>query len=190
MPDLNEAIFRAINGWPSSLEPFMGFFAVATNYLGVRLALLALVIFLIWKGGKYRMTGISALIAFPIADGLTNFLKNVYPVARPCNVLADAIHHGVGCSNTMGTASAHSANMAAVALVFTYYLGRWGWPWIAIALITGISRVYHAAHYPAQVLAGWTCGLLVASLVIAVGQRLQKKPESVSVSEPDEKLPT
>lgn len=164
----------------------MRFFAEATNYLGVRLALLALVVFLVWRGGSHRRAGICALIAFPIADGLTNSLKHLFPMGRPCNLLPNVINHGVGCSASMGTASAHSANMAAIAFVFTYYLRGWGAPWIVIALITGVSRVYHGAHYPSQVAAGWFCGCLVALAVVSVEKAIRKKPADVSTAKSDE----
>lgn len=191
MVDLNEAVFRAINRWPSGLDPFMGFFAEATNYLGVRIALLALVVYLIWRGGMHRRAGVGALVAVALANTLTDVFKKGYPTPRPCNQIPDAIQHGIGCSSSFGTASAHSANMAAVAFVFTVCLGRkWGWPWIAVALITGVSRVFHAAHYPAQVIAGWTCGCVCAALVLSVAKRLEKKPAAVSTDSSDEAVVT
>jgi undecaprenyl-diphosphatase len=183
---MNEGILRAINGWPSALEGPMRFLAEATDYLWVRLALLALIAFLAWRGGKHRLAGLLSLLAFPLADGLTHWLKLTFPLPRPCNELTGLIDHGIGCSNSMGTASAHSANMAAVAVVFTYYLGPWGWPWIAIALATGISRVYHGAHYPGQVLFGWICGILVSGGVIAVQRLIARQRVSVSKGIADE----
>jgi undecaprenyl-diphosphatase len=68
--------------------------------------------------------------------------------------------------DSYGTASAHAANMAAVAFVTTYFLGKWGYPWIVVAFLTGLSRIYMGLHYPSQVLLGWFCGAFSAFLVI------------------------
>ena len=103
------------------------------------------------------------------------------PFARPGNEISDAIVR-VGMSPSMGTASAHSANMAFVAFVLTYFLPRLGVFWVLIAVLTGLSRIYVAAHYPSQVLFGWTIGVASAALVIAVVERFwprrtQSEPE-------------
>lgn len=65
-----------------------------------------------------------------------------------------------------GTASAHSANMAAIATALWMVLGwRWGLAWAVIALLTGLSRIYNGVHFPSQVLLGWTVGIFVGWLM-------------------------
>lgn len=172
---LDESLFRAINRWPDELEPLMRFLSEATNYWPVRLILLAMVVWLITQRGARRAAGIQALIAFPIANGITDLFKHNLPQPRPCNALADVWAHGIGCSDSMGTASAHSANMAAVATVFVFHLRGWGSPWVVIALLTGLSRIYHGAHMPSQVLLGWTCGILAALAVCSIGEWIRNR---------------
>jgi undecaprenyl-diphosphatase len=70
--------------------------------------------------------------------------------------------------DSSGTSSAHSANMAAIATVMALETGRWGIPWIAVALLTGISRIYTGVHYPSQVLLGWTVGVL-SGIILSKG---------------------
>ncbi len=143
----------------------MRFFSEATNFLPVKVALLLLILGMIAFGAKSRRAAIQALIAFPIANEITDVFKAQLPANRPFQEMADVIH-SPGWSDSMGTASAHSANMAAVAYVFTYHLGwKWGVPWILVALMTGLSRIYNGVHYPYQVLLGWTCGIVVAFVV-------------------------
>lgn len=160
----------------------MKFFSEATNYLWVKIALGLLVIFLIWKGDKFRRAGIQALIAFPISDGTTNALKHLIPLHRPFQEISksDCILR-VGWSDSMGTASAHSANMAVVAYIFVYHLGWWGSPWVAVALITGLSRIYNGAHYPNQVVYGWICGIVIGFLVTKVSELILRKPSNVEI---------
>jgi undecaprenyl-diphosphatase len=55
--------------------------------------------------------------------------------------------------------------MAAVAVAMTLNLKWWGVPWIIIAVLTGISRIYCGAHFPGQVLWGWCVGIAVGFAV-------------------------
>ena len=167
----------------------MRFFSEGSNWLWVRLALGALILALILAKGRGRSAAVQALIAFPLANLITDLLKKNLPMPRPCNELANVLGHGIGCSGSMGTASAHSANMAAVAYVFVYHLKWWGSPWVVVAFLTGLSRVYHGAHYPSQVLFGWTCGVVAAFAVTKIAERIGKKPAPVSSEEPRDEVP-
>jgi len=143
----------------------MRFFSEATNYLWFKLLLVAMLAGMIWRSVRSRTAAIQALIAFPLANLLTDQFKHFLPELRPFKEHVDVIQHGFGWSDSFGTASAHSANMAAVAFVFIYQLGWWGMPWAFVALFTGLSRIYGGVHYPHQVLLGWTCGLTIAAFV-------------------------
>jgi undecaprenyl-diphosphatase len=131
------------------------------------------------RGVKSRGAAIQALIAFPMANGITDLFKHNLPEERPCSVLADWVNHGVGCAESMGTASAHSANMAAVAFVFTYRMGWWGVPWVAVAFLTGFSRVYCGVHYPHQVVLGWIVGVAAGFFVTRVWDFIDAKRSPV-----------
>ncbi|MGV3618391.1 MAG: phosphatase PAP2 family protein [Fimbriimonas sp.] len=189
MGALNESVFRAVNGWPTGLTPLMRFFSEGSNWTWVRIALGTLVLALIFARGRGRAAAIQALLAFPLANGITDLFKKGLPMPRPCNDLSNVLGHGIGCSESMGTASAHSANMAAVAFVFVYHLGWWGSPWVLVALLTGISRMYHGAHYPYQVLLGWTCGVVAAFVITKAAELIRKKRADVSTEESAHEVP-
>jgi undecaprenyl-diphosphatase len=59
--------------------------------------------------------------------------------------------------------------------------GTWGFKvyFLAVALIltglVGCSRVYMGVHYPTDVLAGWTAGLVWATFCWLVARRLQRR---------------
>jgi undecaprenyl-diphosphatase len=175
---------RAINEWPEWMAPAMRFFSVATDYLWVKLALLLMLAGMIYRRGAARRAAVQALVAFPIANGLTDLFKKNMPQPRPCQVI-DLIER-VGCSESAGTASAHSANMAAVAAVFTWHLGWWGAPWIVIAVLTGVSRTYNGVHYPHQVLLGWTVGAFAAITVCLLWDLIVRKRTAVSVEKTED----
>jgi undecaprenyl-diphosphatase len=171
--DTDRQLCLWINGWPDWLSPFLTFFSIAMQYIVVKLFFAALLIGMIVRGGRARAAAILALVACGIGNGLTDVLKHKFPMHRPFQpeALGVLIHTRVGTTPSMGTASAHAANMAALAIVTTLMLGRWGWPWIGVALLTGLSRVYVGAHFPSQVLLGWTCGS-VGGLSCVFGYRL------------------
>ena len=152
----------------------MQFFSEALNYPAVKVVFGVLVIGMLFADQLTRKTVLQALIAVAIGNTITDVFKRNWPNHRPFQELQN-VHRWVGWSDSMGTASAHSANMAAVAFVFVYHLRWWGSPWIPIAILVGISRVYCGAHYPYQVLLGWTVGTLSATLVTLGWDFYQKR---------------
>jgi len=136
-------------------------------FIGV---LVAVVLAHIVAGGKWRRSACISLVAFPIANAVCDALKNGVAAARPCidlygvNLLLDYSGE-VFWLDSNGTSSAHSANMAAIATVMTLETGRWGIPWIFVALLTGLSRIYTGVHYPSQVVIGWAVGAASGLLV-------------------------
>lgn len=173
-------LFRWINQWPQSLGPTMRFLSEAANHVWVKVILGLLVVAMLWGGPKSRRTVIQALLAVCLANGLTDLFKALHPEHRPFQELTNpAVTMWVGTSPSHGTASAHAANMAAVAFVFVWHLRWWGAPWVAIAILVGISRVFCGAHYPHQVALGWLCGI-AAGLVITNGWELIRRRSKAS----------
>lgn len=174
MQRIDLPLFYWVNRWPEALATFFRFLSEATNYPAVKIFLVALLLGMMFRARKPRLAAIQALVAFPIANEITDVLKQQFPDPRPFQVLPDVIMR-VGGTDSMGTASAHSANMAAVAVAMTLNLKWWGAPWIVIALLTGISRIYCGAHFPGQVLWGWCVGIAVGfavhSLWVAIERR-------------------
>ncbi len=178
MPPPDTGLFRAINDLPQSMAPTMQFFSEALNRPWVKVVLGLLLLGMLLANRKTRTTVIQALIAAGIANGWTDVLKDWFPRHRPFQELQN-VHLWVGWSPSNGTASAHSANMAAVAFVFVYNLKWWGSPWVVIALIVGFSRVYCGAHYPYQVVLGWFVGIFVAFIVTKSWELIQTRRQNV-----------
>lgn len=164
MRALDRAVFEWINGWPEFLSPFFVFMSEATKIPAGRIALIAIALGLL-AYPKTRKTTVLALIAWPLANGFTEAFKTAIPMLRPCVELAD-VHLRVGRLDSFGTASSHSANTAAVAVVFWRLHGKWGLIAVALAFFTGLSRIFVGVHYPSQVLLGWLCGALCALIVM------------------------
>lgn len=214
MRSLDYALLQWINGWSNSLNPFLKFFSVALNVLWVKVALAILLIGMIARNAKSRTAALLALVAIGIGNTMTNIAKSAFPMHRPFQefpyvsytdsgeFVAPHFDHAVrfltspkidlvvrvGTADSMGTASAHSANMAALAFVMCYYMKWWGSPWVLVALLTGISRVYVGAHYPSQVLLGWLVGLFSAFVVIKTWEAFQRARKGVQSDENEPEL--
>lgn len=171
---MDGALFRWINGGPEWLAPGMRFFSVGLDGKPMKLLLIVILLVMLAAGKNTRRAAILALIAFPIADGITNVLKHAFPTLRPCNDPATVALLRIGATTSSGTASAHSANMAAVATVFLGTLRGFGAPWAVLAFLVGYSRVYNGVHYPYQVGLGWTVGILVGTGIFFLGRRIEK----------------
>lgn len=180
-------LFRQINQGPESWTRVMVWLSTAFDNRTVLYVFIAIVVCLILVP-KTRRAALESLIAFPIANSLTDFFKFYLPEPRPFQVLSDAILR-VGWSESMGTASAHSANMAAVAFVMTYRLRYGGAIWVILAVLVGYSRVFTGAHFPHQVMLGWLCGGLVGYLVVSISnliasRRTRKSQGLIGEAEP------
>lgn len=179
MNPLDRAIFRTINGWPENQQDFWIFLSKGLNQGSVKIVLALLLIGLL-AFRKTRTGGILAGTSWILANLITDVFKAVIPFKRPIYDLPDVIARIDGGS-LMGTASAHSANMMCIAICFVWRFKWWGSPWVILALLVGISRVYVGAHYPSQVLLGWLIGALTAVIVCGTvdhGERLWKSRAS------------
>lgn len=196
---MDQTLLWEINNWPQAWNPFLKFFSIALSLPVVKIGLGLLLVAMLARGAKTRKAILLALLSIGIANTMTNVFKEGFPMNRPFQDLgytkvgdgdstsyrSNAVLLRVGHSDSKGTASAHSANMAALAFAMCYFLGYWGLPWIGVALLTGISRVYTGAHYPSQVLLGWICGMFAAFVVIKTWEAFVRRRTGVQ-SEGDE----
>jgi undecaprenyl-diphosphatase len=157
-------VFRWINGWPDWFGPFFIFLSEGNKLWPVRIVLLGFLVFCLWRK-EFRLPAILAVLGWPIANEVCDLLKNGLMWTRPSVDLADTVVR-VNRLTSFGTASAHSANMMAVAVPFLVHWRPVGFVWLGVAVFTGISRVYVGVHYPGQVLFGWFVGAAVSSLLV------------------------
>jgi len=161
----------------------MSFASDSLSQPAVRGLLLVFVMVMMVAGPKTRLTILQALIAFLIANELTDVFKAAMPTMRPFQEYPADVILRAGASDSRGTASAHSANNAAIAFVLTYQFRSWGLIWVAIALLVGISRVYLGVHYPWQVGLGWMCGIFAGWMVVKTWEAWIRSRSSVTRNE-------
>lgn len=172
--DWDVALFHWINGgWASpALDPVFWFFSLGIKGWFLRIALGLLAVFLLFYRSSTRIVVFASVIAVVLANELTDLAKWLVVADRPAVALENVRVLG-NLLTSSGTLSAHSANMAAVAVVFWFQLGwKWGLPWALVAFLTGLSRVYVGAHFPSQVLLGWMAGALCGAVVVLIVRRV------------------
>ncbi len=129
--------------------------------LGTLLApfLVAIVIVVIRRDWLLALaTIVAGLIAWFGAKGV----KKVVARGRPLQYLPD-IHVREGNGTGLGFISGHSAVAAASAIMLMVALPRrWRPAVAAAAALVGIARIVFGVHLPADVVGGWSFGVLVA----------------------------
>jgi len=126
--------------------------------------LLAWLIYHFRHQAKLLLPLLAATVA--LADSITSRLfKPFVARPRPCHAadLASQLYLPDGCGGQFGFMSSHAANAMglAVFLLLTLPTGRFRLLKSGVFLWAGLvsySRVYLAAHYPADVLGGWLAG--------------------------------
>lgn len=171
MNGLDTTILLWINHWPNWLYGVFIIFSHGFKWLWFKTILLSIAAFLLIKNSTRKAATI-AFISFIMANTFTHYFKKWIAFKRPCVVIPDELIQRVDfLRESYGTTSAHAANMMAIAVVFTYYWKGKGVPWIFIALMTGLSRIYFGLHYPSQIFLGFGVGILSAYLSIKIVEK-------------------
>jgi undecaprenyl-diphosphatase len=163
--------------WASDLANLA---STKTALVIVVVAVLVLLVRRHWRGA------IALSLVFPVTQGAVQLIKLVVERPRP------AANAHLAEAQGFSFPSAHSATSVAVYATIAFILiraARHGHSRVAIAsfatalvLAVGLSRVLLGAHYPTDVLAGWTFGALVASLCWLVAHRIPLPRLSLSAA--------
>lgn len=170
---LDTDVFLWLNGhYAPWLDPIMIWVTERNSWFPFYVLLIG------WLIYRYRKQAIGFLLtiiaAVAIGDqAASSVLKPLTHRLRPCHTIGiqKLIHSVMECGGLYGFVSSHAATTFALATTLWLLLGKqhpwlkWGFLWAAIV---SYSRIYVAAHYPLDVLAGVGVGVLSAMLAVAI----------------------
>ncbi len=170
---LDTAGFRWINqAWSNPFfDAVLPFFS--GNALFGPTLLLTAVWLIVFQGIKGRIYVLLLALALLIGDqSIIGPLKHAAGRPRPYVTVPETRLRAGRGSDYASFPSSHSANAACAAVVTILFRRKSRTPAIMLAGLVGLSRVYVGAHYPLDVIGGWTLGAINGALVVAAASSL------------------
>lgn len=145
-----------------------------------------------WLVYEYRKRAIgfilTLIISVALADQVSSsIIKPLTHRLRPCHELSlqKLIHPVLECGGQYGFCSSHASTTFALATSLWLLLGkRHGWLRLGFlwAAVVSYSRIYVAAHYPLDVLAGTGVGVLSAAVGVALFRKWEEQSKNRKIA--------
>lgn len=131
---------------------------------------------------RWWVVVIGIVFCILLADqGSVHLFKNTVCRLRPCHAIDGVRMFRTSCGGQYGFVSSHAANAFAVGLflVLRYWKQvKRQWPLLILivwAFATSYSRAYLGKHYPGDLICGALFGAVIALIMWAVTNRIEKK---------------
>lgn len=163
---LDVAAFRFLNR--AFANPFFDWLMpMVTEGDNWRIPIVLIVLaFLVFGGKKGRITILLLVFTITLSDQISSFvIKPLFSRVRPCFVL-DQVRLLIDQSRSPSFTSSHAANLAAMAMIFSWRYRKQMWLPMGLALFISYSRIYVGVHYPSDILGGWIVGIFCAAFVL------------------------
>ncbi len=151
-------------------SPLLNGFFFTVSGLGSSFFLLLVLPALFWCV-DYRL-GMRVAVACTLSAFCNSSLKVLFAQPRPFDLDPTL---GIGRAGGYGLPSGHAQESMVLWGSIAHFIGKkWCWALTAaILLLIGLSRVYLGVHFPTDVFAGWTVGIILLWLYVISGSGIE-----------------
>ena len=151
----------------SILNQVMPFITDADNWI---LPILFLILYLgIFKGKKGKIALCLLIISLSLNDSIcAQILKPTFERVRPSHLSIESLNLLVSKGGKWSMPSNHASNMFSLAVILSYFYGRFKVILFLLATVIAISRVYVGVHYPGDVIIGALIGYIISWTMITL----------------------
>ena len=151
----------------SILNQVMPFITDADNWI---LPILVLILYLgFFKGKKGKIALCLLIISLSLNDSIcAQILKPFFERIRPSHMSIEGLNLLVSKGGKWSMPSNHASNMFSLAVILSYFYGRFKVILFFLATVIAISRVYVGVHYPGDVIIGALIGYIISWTVITL----------------------
>lgn len=190
MNEININLFRMINDigkQQTYLNPALVFIA---EYMVFILAF-AVIIFWFTRINKNRIMVICGTITFVFAEIIGKVAGKIHSNNQPFAELSN-VNKLIEKAVDNSFPSDHTILFFSFCVTFCLFSKKWGYIWVVLAFLVGISRVWVGVHYPADVIVGAFISTVSALIVYTVVPKLNFIKKLLGIYEKGERyiLPT
>ena len=151
----------------SILNQVMPFITDANNWI---LPILFLILYLgFFKRKKGKIALCLLIISLSLNDSIcAQILKPFFERVRPSHMSIEGLNLLVSKGGKWSMPSNHASNMFSLAVILSYFYGRFKVILFFLATVIAISRVYVGVHYPGDVIIGALIGYIISWTVITL----------------------
>lgn len=181
---MNETLFRLINDLAGrgGIIDGLGIFLAD----GFAVVIVFLAVFFITRSfvapDKWKILLLAALAAVVARLGIVEPIRHIYFNPRPFAELDGVVQLLGYDAATSSFPSGHAAFFFAIAAIIWFYNRRAGYVFFALALVNSLARIFVGIHWPLDIIAGFTVGVLVAVLLNGIFSSWRSDPRKISES--------
>lgn len=183
--ELNIDLFRMINDLGKQFPAVNPTMVIIAEYMVFFLAL-SVILFWFTRINKNRMMVICGGVTFILAEIIGKMAGKIHSNHQPFAELSN-VNKLIEKAVDNSFPSDHTILFFSFCVTFWLFKRGWGFLWILLAFLVGISRIWVGVHYPADVLVGAVISTLAASVVYFIVPKLQVIQKLLAIYEKAER---